>query len=143
MNILNISLTAIFIFVFKLGVFGAGFATLLSRIVAAIIMLVLICPKDTPLKLSRLYVIRLKWDVLKKIFNISISNAIENSVFQVGKILVMSIVAGLGLSSIVGNVVVGDLCTFKILTGSVIFLVAPKIIGQCLGANEKELAKYN
>lgn len=57
MNIINISLNALFIFVFKLGVFGAGLATLIARIVAAIIMFVLICTKDIPLKLSKLYII--------------------------------------------------------------------------------------
>ncbi len=142
MNFINVSLNAVFIFIFKLGVFGAGLATLISRVVAAIIMLVLISTKETPLKLSKLYKIRLKWDMLKRIFNISIPNAIENSVFQVGKILVQSIVASLGLASIAANVVVGNLCTFAILPGSAISLAAPTIIGQCLGANEKKMAKY-
>lgn len=142
MNVLNVILNAIFIFVLNWGVFGAGLATLIARIVAALVMLLLITTKDTQLRLTKLYKIRLDWSMLKRIFTISIPNAIENSVFQLGKIIVQSIVASLGLASIAANVVVGNLCTFAILPGMAISLAAPTIIGQCLGAGEKEMAKY-
>ena len=142
MNLLNIALNSIFIFVFKWGVFGAGLATLISRIVAALIMLFLINTKNTSLKITQLYKIKLDWIMLKRIFKISIPNAIENSVFQLGKIVVQSIVASLGLASIAANVVVGNLCTFSNLPGVAISLAAPTIIGQCLGAGEKDMARY-
>jgi putative MATE family efflux protein len=142
MNVLNVSFNALFIFVFKWGVFGAGLATLISRIVAALLMLFLISTKDTPLRLTKLYRIRLEWTMLKRIFKISVPNAIENSVFQIGKIVVQSIVASLGLASIAANVVVGNLCTFGTLPGVAISLAAPTIIGQCLGAGEKDMARY-
>jgi putative MATE family efflux protein len=142
MNIINVVLNAIFIFVLNWGVFGAGLATLTARIIAALVMLFLIVTKDTQLKLKKLYKVRLEWTMLKRIFNISIPNAIENSVFQLGKITVQSIVASLGLASIAANVVVGNLCTFASLPGVAISLAAPTIIGQCLGAGEKDMAKY-
>lgn len=142
MNILNVSLNAILIYGFDLGIKGAGLATLISRMFAGILMLIFITTLKTDIKINNIFKIKFDWNLLKKIFNISLPNALENSVFQFGKIAVQSIVASLGVASIAANVVVGNLCTFATLPGVAVSLASTTIIGQCLGANEKKQAKY-
>jgi len=142
MNVLNLILNAVLIYGLNLGVKGAGIATLASRIVSGILMMYFITTRDTDVKIDKIFRIRFNWYLMKKIFAISLPNAVENSVFQFGKIAVQSLVASLGVASIAANVVVGNLCTFANLPGLAISIASTTIIGQCLGAGEKEQAKH-
>lgn len=142
MNILNVVFNAILIYGLNMGVKGAGIATLISRAVAGILMIFFITKLNTQIRIKQLFKVRFNWYFLKKIFAISIPNAIENSVFQFGKIAVQSLVASLGVASIAANVVVGNLCTFANLPGVAISLASTTIIGQCLGAGEKKQARH-
>jgi len=142
MNILNIVFNAILIYGLNLGVKGAGIATLISRAVAGVLMIFFITKLNTQIRIKHLFKVRFNWYFLKKIFAISVPNAIENSVFQFGKIAVQSLVASLGVASIAANVVVGNLCTFANLPGLAISMASTTIIGQCLGAGEKKQARY-
>ncbi|MGD1822232.1 MAG: MATE family efflux transporter [Pleomorphochaeta sp.] len=142
MNILNVVLNAVFIYGLKMGIKGAGIATLVSRIVSGVLMFIFLITFDSEIKVENILKVNIDFSILKKIFSISIPNAIENSVFQVGKIAVQSIVASLGVASIAANVVVNNLCTFAILPGTAVSLASTTIIGQCLGAREKDQAKY-
>ncbi len=142
MNILNVVFNAILIYGLNMGVKGAGIATLISRAVAGVLMIFFITKLNTQIRIKQLFKVRFNWYFLKKIFAISIPNAIENSVFQFGKIAVQSLVASLGVASIAANVVVGNLCTFANLPGVAISLASTTIIGQCLGAGEKKQARH-
>jgi putative MATE family efflux protein len=142
MNILNVVFNAILIYGLNMGVKGAGIATLISRAVAGVLMIFFITKLNTQIRIKKLFKVSFNWYFLKKIFAISIPNAIENSVFQFGKIAVQSLVASLGVASIAANVVVGNLCTFANLPGVAISLASTTIIGQCLGAGEKKQARH-
>jgi putative MATE family efflux protein len=142
MNILNVTLNAILIYGMNLGVQGAGIATLVSRIVSGVLIIYFLTKKKSKIRIEKIFRIKFNWYLMKKIFAISLPNAVENSVFQFGKIAVQSMVASLGVASIAANVIVGNLCTFANLPGVAISLASTTIIGQCLGAGEKEQAKH-
>ncbi len=142
MNFINVGLNALFIYGLKMGIRGAGIATLSSRVVSGLLMLYFISSTNTDVKVENILKFEIDFSIIKKIFSISIPNAIENSVFQIGKIAVQSIVASLGVASIAANVVVNNLCTFATLPGVAVSLAATTIVGQCLGAGEKDQAKY-
>lgn len=94
MNGINIVGNAILIYGFGFGVEGAAIPTLVSRIVAAIAMLVLIGKQNQVVHLSKHKHFRFKGYLIQKILHIGIPNGIENSMFQLGRIMVLSIVAG-------------------------------------------------
>ena len=142
MNIINVGLNALFIYGLNMGIKGAGIATLSSRIASGLLMLYFITTTSSEIKIENIFRFDINFNIIKKIFSISIPNAIENSVFQVGKIAVQSIVASLGVAAIAANVVVNNLCTFATLPGVAVSLASTTIVGQCLGAGEKEQAKY-
>ena len=60
--------------------------------------------------------------LIKKILYIAIPNGLENSMFQLGKILVMSAVATMGTSAIAANAVTGTIANWNNLPGFAINL---------------------
>ena len=98
-NVMNIIGNAIFIFGFGWGVAGAAFSTLLSRILAAIILFVFL-RKPKQVIVMRDYRIQPDFDMIARILAIGIPSGIENSMFQFGKLAIQSSVSTLGTTAI-------------------------------------------
>ncbi len=141
MNMINIVFNAIFIFGFGMGVAGAAIATLISRIFAAVTMYVLIRNKKHAIHLEPLRAYRINSSMIKRILRIGIPNGLENSAFQIGKILVQGIIAGLGTSAITANAVAGTVGGLGVLPGSAVGLALITVVGRCIGAGEYDAVK--
>lgn len=142
MNIVNVIGNAILIYGMKLGVVGAAIPTLVSRILAAVIMLVLLRRQDQIVHMSKKFEWRFDRHLVKKILHIGIPNGLENSMFQLGKILVLSLVSTFGTASIAANAVSGTIATFQILPGAAIGFAVLTVVSQCVGAGEYDQVKY-
>ena len=79
--------------------------------------------------------------MVKRILHIGIPNSLENSIFQIGKILVQGIVAGLGTSAITANAIAGTIGTFGIIPGSAMGLALITVLGRCMGARDYDGVK--
>lgn len=141
MNMINIVGNAILIFGFGMGVAGAAIATLVSRIFAAATLFILLLNHKHPIHIEAIKSFRINMVMIKRIMSIGIPNGLENSVFQIGKILVQGIVAGLGTSAITANAVAGTVGGFGILPGSAIGLALITVVGRCIGACDYEGVK--
>lgn len=142
MNGMNLIGNAIFLYGLGWGVEGAALPTTASRVFAGVWMLFLIRNPQKILHARTLLGIRLKWPVLKKILHIGIPYGMENSMFQLGKILVMSLVSSFGTVSIAANAVANSVAAFAILGGSSIGLALSAVVAQCVGANDYEQVRY-
>ncbi len=142
MNIVNVIGNAIMIYGMKLGVVGAAIPTLISRILAAVIMIVLLRRQDQIVHLSKKFEWHFDRHLVRKILHIGIPNGLENSMFQLGKILVLSLVATFGTASIAANAVSGTIATFQILPGSAIGFAVLTVVSQCVGAGEYDQVRY-
>ncbi|MBO5224351.1 MAG: MATE family efflux transporter [Clostridia bacterium] len=141
-NGINIVGNAILIYVFKMGVLGAGIATLFSRIVTAIVALILVCrKKNNEIYIENLFKYKFNKDLIKKVCGIGIPNGLENSFFHLGKLLVSSLVSGFGTASIAANAVAQTLSGFHFTTGTAINTGLTTVVGICVGAGEKDQAK--
>ena len=100
MNIINVAGNAILIYGFHRGTEGVAIPTLVSRVVAAVIIIVLLCDEKQTLHISRTWRYRVDWSHVKKILSVGIPNGLENSMFQLGKILVLSLVSTFGTYAI-------------------------------------------
>lgn len=140
MNVVNIAANAILIYIFGLGVTGAGIATLVSRIVAAVIMLLLIQSKQNPIYLRTLYRIRFDGGVMRSILSVGIPTGFENGLFNFGKLLVQTLVASLGTSAIAANAILGSISNLSIVPGLGLSLAMITVFGQCVGAGDYEQA---
>lgn len=142
MNSINVFGNALLIFGFHCGVEGVAIPTVVSRGVACVVILVLLNNQEHALHILHPYPFKIKWDVLKKILYIGIPNGLENSMFQLGKIAVLSLVSGLGTASLAANAVSNNIANFAILPGMSFGFALLTVCAQCVGAGDFEQVKY-
>ncbi|RGZ01810.1 MATE family efflux transporter [Clostridium sp. AM58-1XD] len=142
MNIINVSGNAILIYGFHRGTEGVAIPTLVSRIVAAVLITILLCNETLPLHINKSLNFHFRWNVIKKILHIGIPNGLENSMFQLGKIIVLSLVSTFGTFAIAANAVSNVLAAFEVLPGMAVSLAITTVIAQCVGAGDYEQVIY-
>lgn len=142
MNAINLSGNALLIFVFHRGVEGVAIPTLVSRTVACVIMMFLMNNQKHTLHLFHPFSFKTDWALLKKILYIGVPNGLENSMFQLGKILVLSIVTSFGTASIAANAVSNNVATFAVLPGMSVGFAILTVGAQCVGAGDYEQVRY-
>ena len=141
MNVVNISGNALLIFGFQLGVMGAGIASLASRILGAVIMLLLLRNQDNSIHIKSLFRFEYHGQMVKSILRIGVPNGLENGMFQIGKILVQSLIASFGTTAIAANAVANNFASIEVLPGAAIGLAMITVVGQCVGARDYEQAR--
>lgn len=142
MNLINFVGNAILIFGAGLGVAGAAIATTVSRTVAAILIFRLMLDEKRVIHFKNRMTWKLEGDLVKKILFIGIPNGLENSLFQLGKLLLLSLVSTFGTSSIAANAVCGTLTNFNILPGMAIGMALLSVSSVCIGAGEIGQTRY-
>lgn len=142
MNSINVFGNALLIFGFHCGVEGVAIPTVVSRGVACVVILILLNNQKHELHILHPYPFRIKWNVLKQILYIGIPNGLENSMFQLGKIAVLSLVSGLGTASLAANAVGNNIANFAILPGMSFGFALLTVCAQCVGAGDFEQVKY-
>lgn len=142
MNIINVCLNAVFIYICHWGVFGAVFATLIARMIACIVILYMLSYKESDLRIEDLRHWKFDFIFIQKILSIGIPSGLENGMFQFGKILVQSLIATFGTYSIAANAVTSNIAQMQIIPGMAMGLALVTVVGQCVGANQYDQAKY-
>lgn len=142
MNAINVVGNAILIFGAGMGVAGAAIATTVSRTVAAIAIFGMMFQNDRQIHIKG----RVDWHInvrlIKKILYIGIPNGVENSLFQLGKILLLSLISTFGTYAMAANAVCNTLAGFNILPGQAIGLALVSVAAVCIGAGDFEQARY-
>lgn len=141
-NIINVCGNAILIYGFGMEVKGAAIASLVSRIAAALIVLTRLMHRDCPIGLHRWEDIRPRKSMFLRVVRVGIPSGIESATFNVGKLMVSTLVATLPTAQITANAVGNTLQGLILVPALAIHLAAVPIVGQCIGAGEKEQAKY-
>lgn len=141
MNGINIIGNAICVFGLKMGVAGVALPTLISRVIAAAMMMVLIQNRHNTIRLNSLKVLIPDIRLIKSILSIGIPGGLESGMFQFGKIFLQSLVSSLGTASIASYAVACNLVTVLYLPGNALGLGLITIVGQCVGAGRIGEAK--
>ncbi len=141
MNGFNVVGNAILMFGFGLGVFGAAFATLLSRILGAVVVVLLLRGATTQLSIYGISKMRPDGGMIKNILKVGLPNGFENGLFQIGKILVASLVSTFGTAAVAANAVGSSLSSLGCVPSSAIGLAMITVVGQCVGAGEYQQTK--
>lgn len=136
MNVINISGNALLIYVYGWGVLGAATATLVSRIAAAVVMLILIKSRSNVIYLDHIFPLRFRFDLVKRILRVGIPSGVENGMFQVGKLFVASLVSTLGTAAIAANAICNSIWGVLIVPAAAVNLALITVVGQCMGAGE-------
>ncbi len=141
MNIINIVGNAIGIYALHLGVAGVAIPSLISRAVAGFTLYMLLKNPDNVIHLIK-EKFHFEWSVIGKIFYIGIPSGIENGIFQLGRVLVVSIIAGFGTVQIAANGVANSLDGMGCIVGQAMNLAMITVIGRCVGAGDEGQVRY-
>ncbi len=140
-NIFNITGNAFLIFILHMGVIGAALATLLSRAFSAIVLLVLLHNDNQVLYIRDYLQIRPHKATIVTVLRIGIPSGIENSMFQLGKLMVQSTVATLGTAAMASQAMIHMLDVVECMPSLAIGLGLLTVAGQCMGAKRIDEAK--
>lgn len=141
MNTVNVVGNGILVFGLHRGVEGVAIPTFVSRVVAAVLMVVLLRNPKLPLHLEHFQFHHEKV-MIKNILLFGVPNGVENSMFQLGKILLLSVVSALGTASVAANAICNTICNFQILPGQAIGLGMVTVVARCVGAGDYDRARY-
>ena len=143
-NIINIGGNALFIYVMRMGVAGVALSTLLSRIAAAVVLVVLLVKdQSSPVSLAGIQKITLIPAMLKRILRIGVPTGLENTMFQIGRLLTQRIFPMFGTSVIAANAVTSVITSISFMPGMAYGMALLTVVGQCSGAEDYEAAKTN
>ncbi|WP_195980205.1 MATE family efflux transporter [Clostridium butyricum] len=142
MNAINIVGNAIGIFVFNAGVVGIAISIIISRAFAALVMVYLSLNKKNKVFISFSQIFTIKRDMIIKILNIAIPNGIENGIVQLGRILLISIIALFGTDQIAANGITNSLVMISISFATAMNIAIVSVIGQCVGAGDYAQADF-
>jgi Na+-driven multidrug efflux pump len=141
-NVLNVGGNAFFIFVLKMGVAGAALSTLISRVVAAAVLTgLLVLNNRGPVNLKGLLKIRIVQPMVRSILKVGIPSGLENSMFQIGRLLTQRIFTSFGTGAFAANAIAGVINSFSFMPGSAYGLALLTVVGQCVGAGDYVSAK--
>ena len=141
MNVINVVGNAIGVYVLKLGVAGVAIPSLVSRGVAGVVLFTLLHNPDNLVFLAR-GKFKVDATIVKRILFIGIPSGIENGIFQLGRVLVVSIIAAFGTSQIAANGVANSLDSMGCIVGQAMSLAMITVIGRCVGAGEEGQVRY-
>ena len=136
--VINTILDLIFVAMFKWGVAGASFATVLAQVSTCIItyIYVQITVKELRLGLKDMVV---KKRLLIRTFKDGIITAIQQAVPPLGKTLIIAKVNTLGVAAVAANGIISRIDNFAILPAQNIGLGIMTYVAQCRGAKRDDL----
>ena len=146
-NAVNVAGNALLLFGLGWGVEGVAVPTVVSRALGAVILMHRLrqasARPGAMVDARGLRSFSFDWPIVKKILAVGVPSGVENSMFQVGKIIVLSLIAGYGTVAVAANAVPNTIASFEILPGASVGLAMLTVVGRCVGAGRPdEAARY-
>ncbi len=141
MNIINVIGNAICIYGLDMGVAGAAIPTLLSRAVAALVILKLAFDKRNQVHIRDFRMVP-NFKMIKRVLHIGVPSGIENGLFQFGRVIVVSIIARFDNIQIAANAVANSIDGMGCIAGQAMSLAMITVIGQCVGAQDEAQVRH-
>ena len=142
MNVLNVIGNAVLVYGFHMGVAGVALPSLFSRAVAAAVMLALLHSGRGLVRIHGLLRFRFEPPTMAKILRIGIPNGLENSFFQLGRVVLVSLISTFGTAQTAANAVANNIDNFGVIPGQAMGLALITVVGQCVGAQEWEQVRF-
>lgn len=142
MNVTNVVGNAIAIYVLHAGVTGIAVSALIARAAAAVIIMYLSLNRNNEIFVRFSEIFSWQWSMIKKILNIAIPNGLENGIVQLGRVLLVSIIAMFGTAQIAANGITNSLVMIAISFATAMNLAIVTVVGQCVGAGDYSQAAY-
>ena len=147
-NLLNVGGNALLIYALDMEVAGAAWATLISRILSAVLVIAFLVKARIPfMQDARLHSLSSAFSTeyrgsVGKILKVGMPYSFENGMFYLGRVLVLAMVAAAGTSALAANSVAGTIILFQVLPGMAIVAGMPVVIAHCVGAGDYVQARF-
>ena len=142
MNFLTFFGNALSIYVFHAGVYGFGISAISARLIASLLVFILALRGSKVFNIQIKHIFEYHKEIIQKIIAVAIPSSIENGVLAFGRLLLASLLAGFGTTHIAANGVVNSVVPIAVSFGLATNLVLVTVIGQVVGANDYEQARY-
>ena len=142
MNVLNLAGNAICIYGLKMGVAGVAIPTIIARAFSAAVILYMASGKDQLLRVRWRDIWSCNRGIVRGILRIGVPSACENSFFELGRVLVVSMISLHGTVQTAANAVANHLDSMGVIVGQAMGLAMITVVGQCVGAKDDEQTKY-
>lgn len=141
-NLVNLAGNAICIYGLKMGIAGVAVPTLFSRMLGAVLILALAAGEHAPLRITARSVFCWQGGMVRSILHIGVPSALENSLFQLGRVLVVGMISLFGTVHISANAVANNLDGVGCIIGNALCLGMIAVVGRCIGAGDFEQAAH-
>ena len=140
-NLINVAGNLIGVFVFRAGVAGVAYPSLIARTFSAVVI-TLLCFREKEVRYVGRWIFQCNRELLKKMLSIAIPNGVESGIFQFVKVALSSVVALFGTYQIAANGISQSIWSVAALISVTMGPVFITVIGQCMGAGDIRQAEY-
>ena len=142
-NLINVTGNAICIYGLKMGVEGVAIPTLISRAFGGIMnMTCAVCSKKI-LSPGWKDVFHFHAPTMGKMLQRGLPTALESSIFQVGRVLTLSMISTFGTYQLAANSTALTLVQISNIPTQGVYSILMMVVGQCVGAHDLNQIKLN
>lgn len=142
-NAVNIVGNAVCIYGLHMGVEGVAIPTALSRVVGAFTIMLAVMRKGDFLRPEMSDVLRIDRRLMGRMLRVGLPTAFESSIFQLGRVMTLSMITGFGTYQIAANSTANALTGLVVTITSSLRIASMTVIGQCVGARDEVQIKEN
>ncbi|MEG0579777.1 MAG: MATE family efflux transporter, partial [Niameybacter sp.] len=139
-SLTNIVLDLLFVAVFKMGIAGAAWATLISQCLSAVLVIILLIRSKSEYRLI-LKDIRFEKTMLSSIIRIGLPSGVQNAIVSFSNVIVQSNINSFGASAMAGCGAYTKIDGFAILPVMSFSMAMTTFVGQNLGAKKYDRVK--
>ena len=138
--LLNVALDLLFVLIFRMGVAGVAYATIVSEFISAILVIIVLMRDKSSVQL-RVKDLRLSSGILKRIVRIGFPAALQMGITSFSNVFVQSYINYFGANAMSGWTVYNKMDQLMFLPMKSIALASSTFMGQNLGNGQLDRAK--
>ncbi|MBR3739354.1 MAG: MATE family efflux transporter [Clostridia bacterium] len=138
--LLNTGLDLLFVLAFKMGVEGVAYATILSQIISALLILITLMREERGYGL-RWRELRIDRESLRNILKIGMPSSIQSAITAFSNVFVQSYINYFGSACMAGYGIYNKVDSFALIPVQAISMSSTTFVGQNWGAKQKKRAR--
>lgn len=140
-NVIHLFASLLFINILRLDILGTILSLNIARMIGGGIAVYLLLRPDSIFRIYIRDIFHIDFSILKAVFRVGIPFALEQVFFNGGSMLVQTYIVRLGTISVAANAISNSAFAILYSSGLAVSTLSITIVGQCIGAGEKKLAR--
>ena len=138
--VINTALDLVFVLVLKRGVDGVAYATIISQLISAVLVMTVLMKTDRPYRFT-LSGLRMHRDIMKRILALGLPTSVQSAVTSFSNVFVQAYINSLRTNGMAGWTTYNRLDAFLVVPVQAIAMASTTFVGQCWGAGMKDRAR--